>query len=170
MSLTRLCMNQDRIFPAYYLVGFHGRDFAEAGVGGCEYVYRSGNGRSPESVKDFTDRIKAAFPDAQVVNTPDLPPEHVLTADFSGQFIQIITLSPSSESERDPDAPPSESERELDAVNELMPMRVRRYRQNNDVRVFTYSRVYKERDANKIPEEKVSHSDAIVFICEQTPQ
>jgi hypothetical protein len=72
--------------------------------------YRSGAGRHPESVKDFTDRIKAGLFSsppagaaasaatgsmsfgAQVVNSPDLPPDHVLAPDFAGQYVQIITL------------------------------------------------------------------------------
>ena len=117
---------------------------------------------------------------AQVVNSPDLPPDHVLAADFAGQYVQIITLTPSSEAERDAavaafaaaSAPTDEAPApslaksasasasaasEADALaladeDANMPMRVRRYRQNNVVRVFSFSRVYKDRDAGKSDE------------------
>jgi hypothetical protein len=72
---------------------------------GREFVYRSGNGRIKESVKDFTDRIKQCFPHAQVVNSPDLPPDNILAAEYKGQYIQIITLVPATVAERDAGMP-----------------------------------------------------------------
>jgi hypothetical protein len=112
----------DRIFRAHYRVAFYGRGFGDADIDltsqsggsviaasatryGREFVYRSGNGRHKESVKDFTDRIKQCFPHAQVVNSPDLPPDTIVALDFSGQYIQIITLVPATAAERDAGMP-----------------------------------------------------------------
>ncbi len=83
------------------------------------FRYRSGNGRMQESVKDFTDRIKACFPAAQVVNSPDLPPDNVIAPDYAGQYVQIITLVPASPAERDAGMPVDDGL--------TMPLRVRRY-------------------------------------------
>jgi hypothetical protein len=113
----------DRIFRAHYRVAFYGRGFGDADIDltsspilgsmtetgvsrfGREFVYRSGNGRHKESVKDFTDRIKQCFPNAQVVNSPDLPPDAIVAPDYAGQYIQIITLVPATAAERDAGMP-----------------------------------------------------------------
>lgn len=36
-----------------------------------EFVYRAGDGRHPESVREFTERIKDKWPEARVVNSSD---------------------------------------------------------------------------------------------------
>jgi hypothetical protein len=165
----------DRLYRAFYRVAFFGRDYQDGAVAQREFVYRSGNGRHPESVKDFTDRIKAAFPGAQVANTPDLPPDNVTATDFNGQYVQIITLTPSTEAERDaavaaykaisgeevvPAIKLSEQEQlAQDDEDANIPLRVRRYRQNNNVKVFSFSRVWKERDAGKSPEQLAAEKE-----------
>ncbi len=52
-------------------------------------------GVNPEGVRDFTERIKAKYDKAKVVNSTDL----ISDEEKGDAFIQITTLQPSSEEE-----------------------------------------------------------------------
>jgi hypothetical protein len=100
-------------------------------------VYRSGDGPNPESVKEFTDRIKAKYPDAKVVNSSD-----ALPATEDARFIQITTLTPSSKEELAGSQDAWEGD--IKDGGGAPPPRMQRYRAFNNVDVFAYTRVDKE--------------------------
>merc|ERR1712003_412351 len=91
--LWKLIGNQDRVFHSSYLVRFKALESNQS------FIYRSGNGKNPETVRDFTDRIKKKYKNAKVVNSA--APIDTLYDDNENksEFIQITTLTPSSTEE-----------------------------------------------------------------------
>ncbi|ETO31998.1 dedicator of cytokinesis 3, partial [Reticulomyxa filosa] len=75
----------DRVFQTHFLLSFRG-DFPD---------------ELRESVMDFTNRIKAKWKDAKVVNSSDPVPAENESPDFKGQYIRVAKLNPSSPEEMD---------------------------------------------------------------------
>eukprot|EP01006_Ploeotia_vitrea_P054501 TRINITY_DN67895_c10_g3_i1.p1 TRINITY_DN67895_c10_g3~~TRINITY_DN67895_c10_g3_i1.p1 ORF type:complete len:438 (+),score=274.69 TRINITY_DN67895_c10_g3_i1:233-1546(+) len=138
--------SEDRIFNAYYRVFLHGDGFSEE-LRGRQFVFRSGDGLNPESVRDFTERIKARWSDATVANSSDPPTDEQLALP---QFIQITTLTPSSPEEMD--GLPSQ----WHGLDVDPPARLKRFYENNGVRVFYYTRMLKDKKDDKAVNEYAS--------------
>eukprot|EP00698_Gefionella_okellyi_P019378 TRINITY_DN5933_c0_g1_i1.p1 TRINITY_DN5933_c0_g1~~TRINITY_DN5933_c0_g1_i1.p1 ORF type:complete len:1635 (-),score=396.60 TRINITY_DN5933_c0_g1_i1:118-4926(-) len=92
-SLYECIINSDRAYPFYYCVGFYGGGMSEQ-YRSKIFIYR---GRDGERNMDFERRMKRKFPAAQIVKTSaELPEEQ---REGRGQFVQIQTVTPSSEQE-----------------------------------------------------------------------
>jgi len=104
-QLWTLIANHDRVFHKAYLVRFRGSFPNQYGaadeIAGKSFVFRSGNGKLPETVRDFTERIKSKYPAARVVNSPSPIESLIDDAKDDEQLIQITTLKPSSRQEQD---------------------------------------------------------------------
>jgi len=134
----RLVANHDRVFLACYLVVYYGNfeeEYKEK-----SFVYRSGVNSKMESIKDFTDRIKSKFPDAQVKNTGNPVPEDVKAPGYEGQFIRVTTLQVASQEElRGEEGKWSTGDRQR------APLRLRKYYKNNHIDTFFYTFVHKDK-------------------------
>eukprot|EP01084_Bolivina_argentea_P203609 347715_1 len=100
-QLWKFIANQDRVFSNCYLVTFRGKfnNIYGDNVNNKSFIYRSGNGRHPETVRDFTYRIKDKYTTAIVKNSSEQIEAKYNDEKFNGQFIQITTLNPSSKEE-----------------------------------------------------------------------
>jgi C2 domain in Dock180 and Zizimin proteins/DOCK N-terminus/DHR-2, Lobe C len=137
-ELYESIVTRDRIFNNCYRVAFYGRGF-EASLRNKEFVFRSGNGTSIESVAEFTNRIKAKYRGTVVNSTDKIPEEKLKEVDSDplGMYVQITSLQPASRCML-PES--KKTERDQRIASKKIPSRVRKYWQNNDVDVFTYSR------------------------------
>ena len=139
--------NHDRVFHAAYLVRFKGCFPNEHGganeVGGKSFVYRSGNGKHPESVRDFTERIKKKYPNAEVVNSA--APIDTLTDDSKEdeQLIQITTLTPSSKQELE--GGPFKWDQ---GSRKRAPLRMKKYYRENETETYYFTNA-NQRKKNK---------------------
>jgi dedicator of cytokinesis protein 3 len=134
-SYWQRILTTDRLFGAYYRVAFFGAGFLD--VEHKELIYRSGRGVGLESIMEFTNRIKAKYPGAIVVNTSDAPPKKYTnqlpgTQDKDTQYIQVTTLRCSSGEELM--GQPSKFEQ-----TPLSPSMLKYHEQNN-VHLFCYTR------------------------------
>merc|ERR1719150_1796359 len=139
--------NHDRVFHAAYLVRFNGSFPNQHGaadeVGGKAFVYRSGNGKHPESVRDFTQRIKEKYPTAKVVNSAAAMDTLTDDTKEDEQLIQITTLSASSklEMEGGPFSWDTGSKRKA-------PLRMKKYYRENETDTYFYTNA-SQRKKNK---------------------
>jgi len=132
-TLWTAIATKDRVFLSVYLVHFVGR--FDPVVAGKKFVYRAGIKGKPEGVMQFTNRIKAKFKEAEVVNKTAIP-DRVNSPDFDGQYISITTLQYASQEESE--GKPWRWEK-LDA-----PLRIKKYYRQNETDVFTYDDVYRK--------------------------
>jgi len=137
-TLWECIATKDRVFLSVYLVHFVG-DFDKV-VAGNKFVYRAGTKGKPEGVMQFTNRIKAKFPEAEVVNKTAIP-DRVNNPDYSGQYISITTLTYASQEESE--GKPWRWEK-LDA-----PLRIKKYYRQNETDVFTYDDIYRKEKKQK---------------------
>jgi hypothetical protein len=68
-SLFRKINTTERFFSAYFRVGFYGKGFGPS-LANRAFIYR---GYELERIADFTARIAAKYPQAQLVNTTEMP-------------------------------------------------------------------------------------------------
>jgi hypothetical protein len=93
-SYFQKAMDGERFWKNYFRVVYHGKGFDEE-IRECEFVYR---GTTLEPVMDFTNRIKAKFPNAHVFMSSDKPTAELRAA--HEQIISITTLMRPSEKVR----------------------------------------------------------------------
>jgi dedicator of cytokinesis protein 3 len=151
----------DRIFPAYYRVSYFGSGFG-ADLRGAEFVFRSGNGLYPEGVREFTDRVKEKFSEATVANTSDPPPDNIIQEqnDWQSeepreggiQYIQITTLTPSTEEEM------NQLPNKFEGTEFPVPSKIMKYHNNNNIQVFSYTRMSKPHLEQAKEKEKTRNS------------
>eukprot|EP01119_Soliformovum_irregulare_P019984 TRINITY_DN6420_c0_g1_i1.p1 TRINITY_DN6420_c0_g1~~TRINITY_DN6420_c0_g1_i1.p1 ORF type:complete len:1484 (+),score=565.54 TRINITY_DN6420_c0_g1_i1:731-5182(+) len=121
-------LTEARFFTEYFRVGYYGKGF-DANLRGKEFVYR---GLELERRDEFIERIKALFPNAEILMKPELPGNDI--TDGPGQHLQIIHVQPSSQEE-------SEG---LEKTSEIS-----RFHEGIDVNVFCFSRpLRKEKSEN----------------------
>jgi len=111
------------------LLSFRG-DFAPE-LKNEQYIYRSGRGKTPESVRDFTDRIKEKWKNAVVQNSSDPIPAQYEDSLFTGQYIRITTLMPTSMDEMNGGL--------FKWENTKAPLRMKKYYRENETNVFSYT-------------------------------
>ena len=130
--LWKLISNQDRVFHSSYLVRYYGKFLIENDeIDNKSFVYRSGNGKNPEPVRDFTDRIKKKYPNIRVINSAkDLSEEEKKEENI----IQITTLTASSLQELDGGEFKWDQEKYQKA-----PLRLRKYYRENETKVYFYT-------------------------------
>lgn len=146
-QLWTMIGNHDRVFHAAYLVRFNGSFPNQHGaadeVGGKAFVYRSGNGKHPESVRDFTQRIKEKYPNSKVVNSAAAMDTLTDDTKEDEQLIQITTLSASSKQELEggPFSWDTGSKRKA-------PLRMKKYYRENETDTYFYTNA-SQRKKNK---------------------
>ena len=141
--LWKLIANQDRVFHSSYLVQFKGSPgkFSPQGeddVDGRSFVYRSGDGKNPESVREFTQRMKRKYAEAKVVNA-DVKDE----SEFA-QLIQITTLTPSSREELEGGEFKWDSDKFVRA-----PLRLKKYYRENESSTYFYTQAVQKKKHKK---------------------
>ncbi|XP_078368993.1 dedicator of cytokinesis protein 1-like [Oculina patagonica] len=114
-------MKQVRPEPEYFRVGFYGKGFPSS-VRNKAFVYR---GDEYEKIGSFNQRIRAQFPDAQIMDKNTPPEDDILESDK--QYLQCCRVIPISEHEE------RFSGRAVDD-------KIAGYYRVNDVRRFTNSR------------------------------
>lgn len=132
---------QDRFFSNYFYVAYYGTGFPNALRRKC-FIYR---GLELERIPHFISRMEKKFPNAEVLKTMDPPPSDLTDKNKErvGQFLQIFTVQPSSEAEM------NGLHKNPAWLVPNMPEGTRKYHAANNVRVFQYSRPFKQPGAPK---------------------
>jgi len=132
---------QDRFFSNYFYVAYYGTGFPNALRRKC-FIYR---GLELERIPHFISRMEKKFPNAEVLKSMDPPPSDLTDKNKEriGQFLQIFTVQPSSEAEM------NGLHKNPAWLVPNMPEGTRKYHAANNVRVFQYSRPFKQPGAPK---------------------
>ncbi|EGG18369.1 DOCK family protein [Cavenderia fasciculata] len=125
-------VSTERFFAEYFRVGYYGRKFPQT-IQGKEFLYR---GFELERLADFTTRILAKFPNAELLKTTGEPSADILNAD--AQYLLITIVNPSST---------EEIHKRVKHVTEGTPSNSRAYHRRNDVNVFLYSKAFEKKSA-----------------------
>jgi hypothetical protein len=136
---------QDRFFSNYFYVAYYGTGSPNA-LRRKSFIYR---GLELERIPHFISRMEKKFPNAEVLKTMD-PPASDLTdknKERAGQFLQIFTVQPSSEDEM------NGLQKQPSWLVPNMPEGTRKYHAANNVRVFQYSRPFKQPGAPKTTDD-----------------
>jgi len=156
-QLWKLIANHDRVFHSCYLVKF--KNVSDE-LHNVSFVYRSGNGKTPETVRDFTDRIKKKYQGAKVVNSA----AHISTFDDeNGPFIQITTLSTSSTEELNGDEFKWEQ-----SIYKKAPLRMKKYYRENETATFFYTNAVQKKKNKKDNEFRSLWITKTFIVCEDS--
>lgn len=117
-----LIMSQFRLEPEYFRVAFYGQGFPLF-LRNRMFVYK---GTEYEKICDFTQKLQAEFPTAEILMKNNPPDQEMLTGPT--QYIQVCTVKPI------PELPA-----ELEAHNNLNE-KISEYYMMNQVRKFTFDR------------------------------
>lgn len=112
----------DRRFGSYFRVAFYGTRFPLS-ISGKQFVYRA---TTVEGVEQFVQRMMDKHPDAQILQTSDIPRDEIHFAD--AQYLQITAVVP----EPDPTTPM--------LANPEVPPYARIFFEQNHVNQFSFSR------------------------------
>uniref|UniRef100_A0A3B3Z9L3 Uncharacterized protein n=1 Tax=Periophthalmus magnuspinnatus TaxID=409849 RepID=A0A3B3Z9L3_9GOBI len=123
-------MEQQRLEPEFFRVGFYGRKFPFF-LRNKEFVCR---GHDYERLEAFQQRMLGEFPQAIAMQHPNQPDEGILQCD--AQYLQIYAVTP---------VPESVSVLQMDRV----PDRIKSFYRVNNVRRFRYDRPF-----HKAPKDK----------------
>lgn len=115
--------------PQYYRVGYYGTAYP-VNIRNKEFVYRS---LKKYRITDFTEQIQAAFPNASMLPSGEAISDKHHT--YEGQYIVISKLN--VEPARDPD-------KVYPYKDKNVPKHVSSYYQQNQLRCFSYQRVYRK--------------------------
>ncbi|EFA84626.1 DOCK family protein [Heterostelium album PN500] len=122
-------LSTERFYSEYFRVGYYGRKFPQT-IQGKEFLYK---GFELERLSDFTSRILAKFPNAELLKSTSEPTQEILNAD--AQYLLITIVNPSSR---------EEIENRTRPVIEGTPANSRSYLKRNNVNVFVYSKPFKK--------------------------
>lgn len=161
--LWKLISNQDRVFHSSYLVRFYGTfnqpKLYGDNIDNKSFIYRSGNGKNPESIRDFTQRIKNKYENAKIINSassinydPNESKENI---------IQITTLTPSSIEELNGGIFKWEQEKYLKA-----PLRLRKYYRENETSVYFYTNAVQKKKNKKDNEFRSLWITKTFIVCQ----
>ncbi|XP_047666216.1 dedicator of cytokinesis protein 3 isoform X1 [Tachysurus fulvidraco] len=123
-------MEQQRLEPEFFRVGFYGRKFPFF-LRNKEFVCR---GHDYERLEAFQQRMLGEFPQAIAMQHPNQPDEGILQCD--AQYLQIYAVSP---------VPENIEVLQMDRV----PERIKSFYRVNNVRRFRYDRPF-----HKVPKDK----------------
>ena len=163
-QMWKFINGQDRVFHTCFLVCFRGNQFDDS-VKNSNFIYRSGRRSKPESVRDFTERIKQKYPNAKIHNGAETIPKEYDNSNFDGGFIRITTLNPSSKDEMDGADFKWEKNQYVKA-----PLRLKKYYREMETDVYRYSeqkKVKREKGENEFRSLWVT--DIFVIAEEQLP-
>eukprot|EP00494_Astrolonche_serrata_P028107 UN28372 len=141
-GIWRMVGNIDRVFLSCYLVKYVGNFPAD--IKNKQFVYRSGHESKLESIRDFTDRIKKKYPEAEVKNNGNPIPEDKKDPSFTGQFIRITTLQVSSQEEMN-----GQKDKWSSGKHKKAPLRLVKYYRMNEIDTFFYTYVHKDKKGKK---------------------
>jgi dedicator of cytokinesis protein 3 len=161
-------IHTERFYMNYFRVCYHGEGFDEE-LREKEFVYR---GVKLEPVMDFTNRIKKKYPEAKILMSSEKPSDDLYAA--HKQIISITTLVKPTDQERldltgtnnagekkEMAASPRNKKKEVKEGSESAetkesksevkqpPAPIQRYRENNDLRVFSYSKAVQKSTEKK---------------------
>jgi len=132
-------MEQQRLEPEFFRVGFYGRKFPFF-LRNKEYVCR---GHDYERLEAFQQRMLSEFPQAVAMQHPNHPDDAILQCD--AQYLQIYAVTP---------IPDYVDVLQMDRV----PDRVKSFYRVNNVRKFRYDRPFHKGPKDKENEFKVNNS------------
>jgi len=155
--LWKLIANQDRVFHSSYLVRFRNID---GDINNKSFVYRSGNGKVTETVRDFTDRIKRKYKNAKVVNSAAPLPNDL---DEKQPFIQITTLTPSSTQELN--GGPFKWDQ---SKYKKAPLRLKKYYRENETSTYFYTNAIQKKKNKKDNEFRSLWITKTFIVCEDS--
>jgi hypothetical protein len=145
-SLFEKINDQKRLFSSYFYVCFYGNGFGESGVQNKRYIYK---GREAERLMDFHERLMKRFPNAEMIPGGKEPAKEYLEGD--GQYIQIMTIYPSSQRDIETSCAPSPVQR--------IPQNIASYSPSNNINIFNYSQTFRMN-----PKEKIQHEFRDLYI------
>jgi len=182
--LWKMIGGQDRVFHSVYLVRFIGdfkqltsaeqqqqqpqqssssssekEDLTKEDLSNNAFIYKSGNGKQTETVRDFTDRMKRKYPNVRVVNSAD----KVERKHDDESVIQITTLTPSSMEELDGDTFKWDQ-----AKYQKAPLRLRKYYRENETGVYFYTNAVQKKKHKKDNEFRSLWITKTFLVCEDS--
>ncbi|KYQ90993.1 DOCK family protein [Tieghemostelium lacteum] len=120
-------LNTERFFAEYFRVGYYGKKFPVT-IQGKEFLYR---GFELERLSDFSQRILAKFPNAELLKSTSEPTAEIQNSD--GQYLLITIVTPSCH---------EEMEKKQKQFIEGTPTNSKNYLKKNDVNLFVYSKPF----------------------------
>ncbi|KAK5575410.1 hypothetical protein RB653_006543 [Dictyostelium firmibasis] len=122
-------LNTERLFAEYFRVGYYGKKFPLS-IQGKEFLYK---GFELERLSDFTARILAKFPDAELLKSTSEPTTEIQNSD--GKYLLITIVNPSNL---------DEVEKKQKPIIPGTPNNSKSYLKRNDVNVFVYSKPFEK--------------------------
>uniref|UniRef100_A0A8C3YAF5 Dedicator of cytokinesis 3 n=1 Tax=Catharus ustulatus TaxID=91951 RepID=A0A8C3YAF5_CATUS len=137
-------MEQQRLEPEFFRVGFYGRKFPFF-LRNKEYVCR---GHDYERLEAFQQRMLSEFPQAIAMQHPNHPDDSILQCD--AQYLQIYAVTP---------IPDNIDVLQMDRV----PDRIKSFYRVNNIRKFRYDRPFHKGPKDKENEFKVQVANKVSF-------
>lgn len=122
-------LNTERLFAEYFRVGYYGKKFPLS-IQGKEFLYK---GFELERLPDFTARILAKFPDAELLKSTSEPTTEIQNSD--GKYLLVTVVNPSNL---------QEVEKKQKFIIPGTPNNSKSYLKRNDVNVFVYSKPFEK--------------------------
>ena len=126
-----------RFFSSYFFVAFFGNGFKDVGVKDKKYIYKA---NEAERLMDFITRIHTRFPNAEILKSSDPPSKEVIDSD--GQYIQILTVYPSSIRDFETKCGPP-------ILKENVPGNIAAYDEFDQLNVFKISKTFRKHPKDK---------------------
>lgn len=121
--IYRKVMQDDRLPPEYFRVGYYGRGFP-SNVRAKEFIF---HGQPLERLQDFIERVQSKFPYSELLKTTEPPGPDITNSD--GQYIQIFSVKPV----QDPDVLKKYAK---------VPAKVRTFNEYVNINKFVYRRPF----------------------------
>ncbi|KAF2072444.1 hypothetical protein CYY_006237 [Polysphondylium violaceum] len=125
----------ERFYCEYFRVGYYGKKFPVT-IQGKEFLYR---GFELERLSDFSARILAKFPNAELLKSTSEPTAEIQNSD--GQYLLITIVTPSSI---------EEVQKKQKTFIKGTPANSINYLKKNDIKIFVYSKAFEKADAPKV--------------------
>lgn len=150
-------LHQQRFYYSYFRVVYYGQFDEE--IREKEFIYR---GCKLEAVIDFCNRMKKKFPGAKLHMSSEAPPPEMLQS--SPQIISITTLTCEKDESEKRNSQVEKSRRKISMVDEKFhgvasrkpPPNVLKYKENNDLISFSYSKPIQKAKEKK-PDNEFKH-------------
>ncbi|KAJ5071525.1 dedicator of cytokinesis [Anaeramoeba ignava] len=131
LELFRNLVNDSRVYPSYFRVGYYGKGFDDdkyIDLKDSEFVYK---GELLERVSEFIEKIRLKYP-GSIIGTDDPSQEQ---KEGEGMYIQVAALAPSSIDEV------NGFESQIDSK---IPYQVIQNKENTNINVFLYSKPFRK--------------------------
>jgi hypothetical protein len=147
-----------RFFSSFFYVAFFGNGFKDVGVKDKKYIYK---GNEAERLMDFIGRIHTRFPNAEVIKSLEPPSQEVIASD--GQYIQILTVYPSSQFDFETKCGPP-------LLKENVPGNIAAYDEFDQLKVFKISKTFRKHPKDKTMMEFRDLYTTFTFMFIATPE